>query len=449
VKLTFYGGAGVVTGALYLLEDKDVRILVECGMQQGGRFCEKNNYKPFPFDVSTIDAVFITHAHLDHTGRVPKLIKEGYTGPIYSTGPTKDAAYELLLDAHGLMKHEHPNEMLYDITDIDKAIAQWKSVHYRKPFSLKHLTIEFRSAGHILGSASIKINSSETSVVFSGDLGNIPAPLISTTDYFTDADYALVESAYGNRVHEPAEERSTILEDIIEDTAKTGGTLMIPSFAMERTQDLLYELDKLVEGHRIPELPVFIDSPLAIKLTYIYKKYFRDPEFFNDEVLKDIKEGDEIFNFPRLQFTLTSEQSKHINNVPPPKVVVAGSGMSTGGRILFHEMRYLPDPNSTLFIVGFQPEGSLGRKMLEGKKQVTIMHEKIPVRARVAAFGGYSAHADRPLLLKWVGEMKKSLKKVFVVQGELDQSIPLAKSIRDEFAIDGQVPEQGMSVELT
>jgi metallo-beta-lactamase family protein len=450
MKLTFAGGAGRVTGSCYLLEEGDAKILIDCGLNQGSRFLEEDNYEKFSFDASKIDAVFVTHSHIDHIGRIPQLAKNGFKRTIYSTAPTKDEAYELLLDARYLMEKEAigSQPLLYEVADIDSALGLWKPVHYHQPLNIKGLEVELYNSGHVLGSASVKISSGGKTIVFSGDLGNIPAPLVKDTEYFSKADYALVESAYGNRVHESVLERKSILEDLVEDTFKAGGTLMIPAFAMERTQELLFELNDLVGNKRIPKVPVFIDSPLAIKLTSIYRKYAGDKEYFDTEALMITKGGGNIFNFPGLRFTLTREESKEINNILPPKVVIAGSGMSNGGRILHHEVRYLPDSKSTILFVGFQAQGSLGRQIIDGAKEVHIMGQKVPVNCRVRAIGGYSAHADQPLLLKWVGSMRETLKKVFVVQGEEDQSIPLAEKIKDAFAVEAIVPEKGQVFEF-
>jgi metallo-beta-lactamase family protein len=451
MKLTFAGGAQQVTGSCYLLEDKGTKVLVDCGLNQGDSALEEQNFEPFLFNPSEIDALFVTHSHIDHIGRIPKLAKEGFRGTIYSTPPTKDEAYELLLDTIHLMQHEaqEGQPLLYDVSDLDLAMSLWKPVKYHNEFLVKNFKVEFYNSGHILGSASIKITNDEGKViVFSGDLGNIPAPLVRDTEYFDYADYALVESAYGNRVHESVAERKEILEDLIEDTFKSGGTLLIPAFAMERTQELLFELNDLVLNKRIPRVPIFIDSPLAIRLTSIYRKYEGNADYFDTEALMMMKGEKNIFDFPGLRFTLTKEESKEINEIPPPKVIIAGSGMSNGGRILFHEIRYLPDPKSTILFVGFQSEGTLGRKILQGASEVQIMGQKVPVRCRVKAIGGYSAHADQPLLLKWVGSMRQTLKKVFVVQGEPDQSQPLASKIKDMFAVEAIVPQKGQTFEL-
>lgn len=449
MKITFIGGASEVTGANYLLESKNTKILIDCGLHQGSNENESQNANPFPYDLSKISALLITHSHIDHTGRIAQLVKQGYRNDIYSTHPTKDATYDLLLDARHLMEKERPDqEPLYEIEDIDQAFSQWKTIKYHEIFEIGDFTIEYFNSGHILGSASILIKAEGKSIVFSGDLGNTPAPLVAPTEYIPSADYALIESAYGNRVHESVDKRQELLEDIIEDAVKSGGTLLIPAFAMERTQELLYELNDLVEHGRIPRVPIYIDSPLAIKLTATYKKYSRDSDFYNKEAINKIKNGDEIFNFPGLKFTLTTEQSKEINEVPPPKIIIAGSGMSNGGRILHHELRYLSDPKNSILFIGYQAYGTLGRKIIEKEPFVSIFGEKVAVRCKVKAIGGYSAHADQPLLLKWIESMRGSLKRVFVVQGEPEESQPLALKIKDTFAIDAIVPEPNQVIEL-
>lgn len=450
MRLTFLGGAESVTGSNYLLQHGTTTLLIDCGLFQGSAEMERLNDDPFPFDVKSITALLITHSHIDHIGRVPLLVKRGYSGPIYSTAPTRDAASELLTDTQGIMMHQlGEGELpLYERTDIEDALELWETISYRVPFTIGDFTIEYFDAGHILGSASIRISAGGKTVTFSGDLGNIPAPLVKDTDYIHETDYALIESAYGGRVHEPVEECKATMERIIKETAIAGGTVIIPAFAMERTQQLLYELNDLFEKGGMPHVPIFIDSPLAIKLTSVFQKYSRDPEYFDQEARTRIAHGDKIFDFPGLRFTLTTNESKEINSVPPPKVVIAGSGMSQGGRILHHEIRYLPDPNSAILFVGFQPEGSLGRQIIDGVQSVTIMGEEVAVRARVTAIGGYSAHADLPLLLKWVGAMKDTVKQVFVVQGEVDQSTTLAEAITKTHGVAARVPKPNESIEL-
>ncbi len=451
MKLTFCGGAGTVTGSSYLLESGGTKILIDCGLHQGGSFNEDQNFLPFDFKPSEITAVFVTHAHIDHIGRLPQLVKQGFKRTIYSTPPTKDFAELLLLDSEHLLREEAEKRKkppLYETADIIKTMGFWQKRKYHEIVNVGDFKIESYDAGHILGSASYLISVEGKKIVFSGDLGNNPAPFINPTEFIKEADYALVESAYGNRIHEQLDKRKEIIEDIIEETVKARGVLMIPAFAMERTQEMIFELNELVENGRIPKTPVFIDSPLAIKLTAVYQKYSEDPLYFNPEALRLIKSGDAIFNFPGLHMTLTTEESKSINEVPPPKVVVAGAGMSNGGRILHHEIRYMPDPKSTLLIVGYQAAGSLGRRVLEGAKMVKIFGEDVQVNCKVRQVSGYSAHADQPQLMKWVNEMHGSLKKIFVVQGDPDQAPALAQKIKDELAITAEVPTAGESVAL-
>lgn len=452
-KLTFCGGAGAVTGACYLLETAHTKIIIDCGMFQGSRFSEILNSDPFPFDPKEIKAALITHAHIDHTGRLPKLCKDGFGGNIHGTMPTLDFAKALLIDSEHVIameaKHEG-QEPFYTAKDVDLVFTLTKPVEYGMMVHISEdMACKFYDAGHILGSSMIEVfvtvGDKKTKIVFTGDLGNSPGPLLRDTHKETEADYVVIESAYGDRLHEGEGERKDTLEDVIEETVAAGGVLMIPAFATERTQELLYEFNELVEHDRIPKVPVFIDSPLAIKITEVYKRY---SSFYDEEALRLLKSGDEIFSFPGLKFTPTIDESKRINSVPPPKIILAGSGMSHGGRIVYHEKLYLPDPKSTLLIIGYQIKGSLGRRLLDGEKTVRIHGDDVTVRARIKQISGYSAHADQQGLYRWVEPMRLSIKKLFVVQGEESASETFAQLVKDQLAIDAVAPKVGDSFVL-
>ncbi len=442
MKLTFYGGAGAVTGANYVLESGGTRIMIDCGLEQGSHYAERKNFEPFAYDPGGIEAVFVTHAHLDHIGRVPKLWKDGFRGTIYSTPPTREFGELILLDSEHVLGEEAEREKrppIYAAADVAGAMKLWKGLPYHEPLVIGPFTIALYDAGHILGSATVHIEAEGKTIVFSGDLGNSPAPIIRSTETYAEADYCVIESAYGDRTHEEAKTREEMLEDAVEDTVRRDGVLMVPAFAMERTQDLLFHLHRLVAESRVPRAPVFIDSPLAIKLTEVYERY---PEYFNDETKALVAKGQKLFSFPGLRFTLTTEESKKINDVPAPKIVVAGSGMSHGGRILHHERRYLSDPKSMIIFIGYQAAGSLGRRIMEGAETVKIFGEDVPVRCEKREISAYSAHADEPRLLAWIRPMRAHLKKAFVVQGEPQSSAALAQRIRDDFAVHAEVPKE-------
>lgn len=453
MKLTFFGGARMVTGANYLLEatsdrGQATRILIDCGLHQGSNFCEKHNWEPFPYDPKEIAAVFVTHAHIDHTGRLPKLVRDGFRGAVYATPPTRDAAGFLLADADHILAQDAAHfkqPLLYAQHDIERLMAAWRGVGYHEPITVGPFRVELWNAGHILGSSFIEVRAEGKTILFSGDLGNAPAPLIGPYEFFTRAaDFAVMESTYGDRNHEDALERKEILEDVIEDTVRAGGVLMIPAFAMERTQELLFEIDDLAEHGRIPGVPIFLDSPLAIRLTEVYERYVS----YFDPSARTLVRGTTMFNFPNLKKTLTTEESKSVNDVPAPKIVIAGSGMSHGGRIIHHERRYLSDPKSTLLIAGYQAAGSLGRFILDGARSVRIFGEEIPVRCRVRAIGGYSAHADQRQLMGWLAPLRLNLKRAFVVQGEPDASAALAERLIDDLAVEAAIPELNEEVVL-
>jgi len=452
-KLTFYGGTGEVTGANFLLEidhdTKPIRVLVDCGLFQGSRMSDDKNQEPFPYDPSTIDFVFITHAHLDHIGRLPKLVRDGFKGRIISTPPTKDISELMFIDSLGVFRREAKKSkqpLLYEEKDAEATMKLWETVTYDKEVVLGHnVTAHLTLTGHTLGSSMVHFKRGDRKIVFTGDLGNTPAPLLRSPMPVNDAQYMVVESVYGDRNHEGRDERRKVLQNIIETTMKRGGVLMIPAFSLERTQELLYEIERMMENGKIPLVPVYIDSPLAIKITKIYKKY---STWFNEGVKYIINSGNEIFHFPQLQFTLKTEESKAIANVPAPKIIIAGSGMSNGGRILHHEKRYLDDPKSTLLMAGYQAINTLGRRLQEGVNSINIMGQEVNVRAQIETLRGYSGHMDSEGIVEFVGVGAEKLEKVFVTMGEPGASMFLAQRIKDFHGTETQVPEQAESVEI-
>jgi metallo-beta-lactamase family protein len=375
---------------------------------------------------------------------LPKLVRDGFSGKVYATPPTRDAAEFLLADSDHLLAMEAERThrpVLYNHNDIMRLMSLWQGVPYREPVSIGPFTVTFYNAAHVLGSSSILVEAEGKRVLFSGDLGNVPAPLLGSWDERPACDTLLIESTYGARAHEDLPRRKKILTEVVAETVSRGGTLMIPAFAMERTQELLFELSELIQKQRIPAVPIFLDSPLAIKLTGVYREH--DAYLAHDSGFTPGSDPRHLFSFPTLTETERKEDSIKINDVPQPKIIIAGSGMMHGGRILHHAKRYLSDEKSTLLIVGYQAQGSYGRQILDGAPTVKMFGEKIPVRARVKAIGGYSAHADQPQLLAWMRPIAGGLARVFAVQGEEDQSVALAGKIREAYGIDASVPSEG------
>jgi metallo-beta-lactamase family protein len=449
LTLTFCGGTGTVTGANFLLEGEGKKFLIDCGLMQNQKLADDSNWEPFIYDPKTIDILFITHAHIDHIGRIPKLIHEGFKGKIISTPATKAVAEFMLLDTVNILgrNDEHDLSKIYTKDNVQKALALWEGIEYHQRFNVDHgFRFSYRDAGHILGSGMLEVWYNGKKIVFTGDLGNSPSPLLKDSEVITDADFLVMESVYGDRIHEHRNERKKLLEAAIEDNYNRKGTLVVPTFSLERTQELLFEINDLVENKRVPAMPIFLDSPLAIKLTSVYRKF---ENYFNETALKMIGKGDDIFNFPGLRLTLETEESKEILHTENPKIVIAGSGMSNGGRIVHHERNYLPDSKNTLLLTGYQSLGTLGRTIEDGAKTVRINGEEVPVRARIAKISGYSGHKDSNALIDFVESTANTVKKVFVVMGEPKSALYLVQKLRDNLGVQAVAPEFGDKVEIT
>jgi len=449
LKITFYGAAKEVTGSCFLVEGEKIKLLVDCGLFQGGKFASRKNYDPLPFACGEIKNVLVTHAHLDHTGRLPSLCMEGFRGKIYATAPTLDMIKFLWADAADIMEIDYAETgklPLYSPAQAKKAMKYFQGVKYGEKIALAENDYAvFHDAGHILGSASIELVIDNKRIVFSGDVGNTNPPIINETEKLpADIDLLVCESTYGNRKHESKTAREKAMFGMVKETLGRGGTLLIPAFSIERTQELLYILNNLVEEKKIPFIPIFLDSPLGIEITSVFRNH---PEFFNekDKLLQQGSDG--LFTFPGLTFTKTRKQSKQINKNHSPKIIIAGGGMMNGGRITFHLQRYLGDRRNTLFIVGYQARGTLGRKLLDGAKQVRINRSTVRVKAHVHAIGAYSAHADQNKLLAWM-KQAKGLKKVALVHGEADQMAKFSKKIEAELNLSALTPNYKSSITL-
>jgi metallo-beta-lactamase family protein len=449
LKLTFCGGTGEATGANFLLTDGVTKIVVDCGLHQGSKFADDANRDPFLYEPSDIHFLLITHAHIDHIGRIPKLIKDGFVGEIISTAPTKIIASLMFDDALKIMEQEARQEgtsALYGRVDVEKALGLWRTVSYHEVTALNEsVSVYFRDSGHVLGSAMIEVQMGGKKILFTGDLGNSPSSLLPDTEEITGVDYMVMESVYGDRNHEMRGERREMLKRVILEGIARGGAIIIPAFALEKTQVLLYELNVLVERNQLPQIPVFLDSPLAIHITDVYRHY---PELFNEVVRKEISAGDDVFSFPKLRFTPKMQQSVAIEETPNPKIIIAGSGMSNGGRILNHERMYLSDPTSTFLLVGYQAVGTLGRQIQAGEKRVSINNSVIPVKAVIETISGYSSHKDSDRLVDFVTSGVGTLKKVFVVMGEPKSSLFLTQRLREYLNVDAVAPESGQTVTL-
>lgn len=441
MRISFHGATREVTGSCYLVETAETRLLIDCGLYQGGSFCSSKNMDPFAFDPSTIDAVIVTHAHLDHIGRLPKLVKEGFQGKIYATSPTAPMAKLVLEDAERILEEELKRKnrpMPYSGADVEAAVKAFETLEYNHTTKLGDLSFRYRDAGHIFGSAFVEISEhGGARVAFSGDLGNEHVPIIRETAQLSAVDALVMESTYGNRIHEDESLRTKKLRDVITRTAQRNGVLVIPAFAIERTQQLLFELNRLVQAKELPMVDVFLDSPMAIHVTEVMRKH---PQYYDPEAKQLAAAGEDFFDFPGLHVCLSREDSMKINDARRPKIVIAGAGMMNGGRILHHLVRYLGDPRSTVLIIGYQAEGTLGRKLYEREKKVQVLQELIDVRAEVTSIGAYSAHADQNKLVKWVKTAAGRPEKVFCTHGEEGASVALATRLQAELGTEAIVP---------
>lgn len=465
LRLGFYGGAGKVTGSNFLVEGDRGKILIDCGIEQGADFAEADVYGQFKYDVKSIDALVVTHAHLDHIGRIPRLVKDGFRGNIYMTPPTRDLSELILLDSTGIIREEAMRRgiaPLFEEQDVRNSLSLVKPLDYHIEKEVASgLSIYLRNTGHILGSCSVRIKDFEgVAVAFTGDIGNSPSPLLPDWEPISDADVLVMESVYGDRLHPQRIERVAALRGALKRAITRGGTILIPAFSLERTQLMLYELSNFFAESSLPQIPVFLDSPLAIKVTEVYEKW--GLSFFKPETEDEMKREGSIFEFQFLKKTLLSENSSMIEKTPGPKIIIAGAGMSHGGRIGRWEARYLPETSTTLFMVGYQAPGTPGRRIIEGDPVVYLNGSEIKIRAKVEKLDGWSAHADRDGLLKFAesclsprsdGRLTsitaRCLKTIFTVLGEPSAERFLAQRIHDYLGIRAIVPELGATWEIT
>lgn len=457
MKLHFLGANRQVTGSRYLLEAGGLRIMVDCGLFQERAYLSRN-WTPSPIDPASIDALLLTHAHLDHCGLIPKLVREGFRGPVYCTAPTLDLAGLVLTDsakiqeedaAYKKRRHErehrkgpYPEIPLYTADDAQQALQQFKAIKLNEPLRLnEHVSARYREAGHILGSCMIEVLVNERrnvrTILFSGDIGLWNKPLIRDPSVYEAADVVIMESTYGNRDHEVPEQVDGRLAEIVNATSKRGGHVLIPTFAIDRSQELMYHFSKLVRENRIPEVQVFLDSPMAVDATGIYKKH---ADLLDADTQVMLRSGQNPFRFPGMKLVQTVEDSRAINSVRVPSIIMAGSGMCTGGRIKHHLAQHISHQESTILFVGYQAAGTLGREILEGKSPVRIHGRLHQVKARIEKLNGLSAHADRKTLMRWLGLFKSPPNHLFLTHGEESAAIALATTIHNVLGWDAAIP---------
>lgn len=461
-KITFLGAAGTVTGSKYLVEAEGKQLLVDCGLFQGSKELNQRNWDRLPIDPASIDWVVLTHAHIDHTGYLPRLVRSGYHGPIYANTATRELCGLLLPDSAHLQEEEaqfaarkgysshNPPLPLYTVGEAQSALAQFEEIPRADSFAVSpQFTLRGHDAGHILGSSWLELtiteNGKQTLVVFSGDLGRYGDPILNDPDPPSRADFLLCESTYGNRDH-PAGSVSDELADVINRTAKRGGAVVIPAFAVGRTQTLMYYLRQLESQQRIPQLPVYVDSPMAINVTGLYESHREDHDL---ELSKEELDGNhDPLNVREVHMTRTADASKKINDVVSPCVIISASGMATGGRVLHHLERRLPDSRSAVLLVGYQAEGSRGRALQDGAKYLSIFGEQVPVRAQVVEIGQLSAHAGKSELLRWISAFKTPPRQTFLVHGERAALDALRAAITTQFCWAVTIPAYLQSFDL-
>lgn len=473
MNITFYGAARTVTGSCHMVEACGKKFLVDCGMFQGKLTEQMLNYEEFPFNLNEIDFVILTHAHIDHSGRIPKLYKQGYTGVIYATKATVDLCSIMLPDSGHIQEKEiewvnkkrrragkKESEPMYTAQDGSDSLKLFKSLDYNETVVINDdISFKLIDAGHMLGSSivllDLKENDEVKRLVFTGDLGNQDMPILNNPENIDRADYLVIESTYGNRLHGEIKDQSAEFIDIILKTVERGGNLIIPSFAVGRTQELLYEINKYIDlpgiKEKIKRIPVYVDSPLAVNATKIFED---NPEFYDEEALKYLIKGDNPLDFDNLHFIVTPEESKALNEDPTPKIIISASGMCEVGRIKHHLKHNLYRPESTVLFVGFQAEGTLGKKIMSGEKLVKIFGEEIAVNAEVRYLDAFSGHADKNGLINWIDKIKEKPKNIFLVHGEyLGQQVfrseilnrfginAIIPNIEETFTLDGQLVE--------
>ena len=473
MKITFLGATKMVTGSNFLVEAAGKKFLVDCGMFQGKAEVEEENYRDFDYNPADIDFMLLTHAHIDHSGRIPKLYKEGFKGPIYAQKATCDLCGIMLPDSghiqemeaewknkKRLRKGQEVREPLYTVEDAVNCLEIFVPVKYDEIIQVdENIFVRFNDAGHMLGSSIIEVwvkeGTEETKTVFSGDIGNNDIPLLSAPTMIDNCDYLVMESTYGSRLHMKNDQKAEMFLDIVSETIDNGGTVVIPSFAVGRTQEILYELDKIKDKRddeefrrkykTLMKVPVYVDSPLAISATEVFRK---NTDLFEDEVKEKMEQGDNPLEFPGLKFTQTAEESKALNESKEPSIIISASGMCDVGRIKHHLKHNIWNPKSTILFVGYQAPGTLGYSIVNGAKKVTIFGEEFAVNARIEYIEGYSGHADQEWLMNFIYSFISKPKHIFLVHGEEDSEDVLKDKIIEGTGIGVTIPDFGETYEL-